>query len=148
MKHKLILSLVIFLTVLMLPTYLYADVTDEDIGQLQSQISELKHTFDIVFCRLDVLLEMILDLSDNQPISLPEKSGTIINEVTEITEVTEIINPVIVEYAETTDGIWTKESYPESQYRRTGYTYNGITTYVVEQISYCWNDDHTMMFIK
>jgi len=54
----------------------------------------------------------------------------------------------IVEYAPNTDGEWTKESYPTTKYRRTGYTYNGITTYVVEEIQYCWNDDHTTMFIE
>jgi len=142
---KLKIFIITLLIALLIPSVLYAEVTDEDIGELQSQVSQLKHTFDIVFCRIDVLLGMILKLSDKEPIVFPQKSDTIINE---ITEVTEIINPVIVEYAENTDGPWTKESYPESRYRRTGYTYNGITTYVVEEISYCWNDDHTMMFIK
>jgi hypothetical protein len=143
---KIKIFIITLLVILLIPATLYAEPTDEDIGELQSQISQLKHTFDIVFCRLDVLLEMILDTENSDPIILPEKSDTIINEITEVTE-TKIINPVIVEYAQSTDGPWTKESYPESRYRRTGYTYNGITTYVVEEISYCWNDEHTMMFI-
>lgn len=118
MRNKIIISIAIFLIVLLIPTLLYADNKPIPFTDLV-----IKNILD----QIKDLREMIADI--------------------EVENTTIIKNPVSVEYASHTDGPWTKESYPESHYRRTGYTYNGITTYVVEEIQYCWNDENTMMFI-
>ena len=118
MRRKIIISIAIFLAVLIIPALLYADNKPISFNDLI-----IKNILD----QIKELREVIEDI---------DVENTII-----------VKNEFIVEYAQSTDGPWTKESYPESKFRRTGYTYNGITTYVVEEISYCWNNGHTFMFI-
>jgi hypothetical protein len=118
MRNKIIISITIFLIVLLIPTLLYADNKPIPFPDLV-----IKNILD----QIKDLREMIENI--------------------EVENTTIVKNEFSVEYASCTDGPWTKESYPESRYRRTGYTYNGITTYLVEEIIYCWNDEHTFMFI-
>jgi hypothetical protein len=132
MKDKIKISLIVFLAVLLFATPLYADTAIDKVNKLEFKVDQLLRLIEVNTAKIDLLFKMVLGIK-------PEVNYY---------EETNITNTVIVEYAPHTDGPWTYQSYPESQYRRTGHTYNGITTYVVEKIKYCWDDGHTYMFIK
>jgi len=125
---KKIIFIMVLIAVLIIPSLIYAIPYDRD--SLENQVSS-------IWIILKSHARIIDQLRNIDP--------TIINEG-DIVNITQ--NNMVVEYAPQTDGPWTKESFINSGYRRTGYTYDGITTYVVEEIQFCWSDDNTMMFIK
>ena len=131
MKKLVIIILVIFIVgMFFIPQMLSGDNPEhfDDKNSIENQVSSIW----VILKHQARLINQLRNVD----------STTVINEGDTI-----IQNNIIVEYAPHTNGVWSEKSYITSKYRRTGYTYEGITTYVVEKISFCWNDENTMMFI-
>jgi hypothetical protein len=132
---KLILILIV-VSILFYPAVLFADTYDNFDAERNSCENQLSSIWVILKVQDRIISEIRKSLGQSTVTQGDTYNTTVIE------------SSFIVEYAVHTDGPWTKNSYTDTKYRRTGYTYEGITTYVVEPIKFVWSDDNTMMFIK
>jgi len=133
---KKILIAIIVMCIFAFPSYLFADTYDNFDAERNSCENQLSSIWIILRVQDRIISEIRKSLGGSTVVEGDTYNTTVIE------------NSFIVEYAVHTDGPWTKNSYTDTKYRRTGYTYEGITTYVVEPIKFVWSDDNTMMFIK